>query len=138
MKTDYVLRRRALLGISALFCSTLLLFGCQDTETPVGPELGNVVVLQEGIAKGGHDKDGDGFPSNDDNCPVDANPGQEDFDGDGVGDACDNCPLDANPGQEDSDNDGIGDACDDDSGGDPPAATLSLAGSMYEVPPTKT
>ena len=46
MKTDYVLTRRALLGISALFCTTLLLFGCQDTEIPVGPELDTSAVSE--------------------------------------------------------------------------------------------
>jgi cysteine-rich repeat protein len=36
-----------------------------------------------------------------------------DRDGDGVLDEFDNCPDDANPGQEDLDEDGVGDACDD-------------------------
>ena len=69
-----------------------------------------------------------------DNCPMDANGGQEDADADGAGDVCDvcpndadddidgdgvcgdvdNCPDDANPGQEDADMDGVGDACEDD------------------------
>jgi hypothetical protein len=58
------------------------------------------------------DLDGDGVPGSCDNCPADANPGQEDEDGDGAGDACDNCLGLANVGQADGDADGIGDACD--------------------------
>jgi hypothetical protein len=37
---------------------------------------------------GGGDLDGDGAPDDADNCPYDANPGQEDCDGDAVGDLC--------------------------------------------------
>ena len=79
------------------------------------------------------DSDSDGIPDDEDNCPNDANPGQEDTDGDGPGDVCDDCPLDpdndldidgwcsdedncpdvANTGQEDADGDGLGDVCDD-------------------------
>jgi hypothetical protein len=75
------------------------------------------------------DSDGDGVLNGSDNCPNDANPGQEDTDGDGIGDACDappppdgdsdgipdtadNCPTVANAGQQDGDTDGVGDACD--------------------------
>ncbi|MCA9552240.1 MAG: VCBS repeat-containing protein [Myxococcales bacterium] len=38
---------------------------------------------------GSNDRDGDGIPDGDDNCPDDFNPGQEDSDLDGQGDACD-------------------------------------------------
>ncbi len=81
------------------------------------------------------DRDGDGVPDEEDNCPDTPNAEQVDLDGDGVGDACDplidrdgdgvaddsdNCPSDANSDQTDTDGDGIGDACDDfnDSDGD--------------------
>lgn len=73
------------------------------------------------------DRDGDGWYDRDDNCPNDANPGQEDTDGDGRGDACDhdndndsvldaedNCPGTSNASQEDLDADGAGDVCDPD------------------------
>jgi len=59
----------------------------------------------------GEDGDNDGLGALCDNCPDDANPGQEDSDGDGAGDACDNCP-EPNPGQADDDGDGLGDVCD--------------------------
>lgn len=45
------------------------------------------------------DPDGDGAPDGEDNCPGDANPGQDDGDGDGLGDVCD----------PDDDNDGVPD-----------------------------
>lgn len=90
------------------------------------------------------DKDGDGKPNDEDNCPNVANPGQEDededdigaacdpddqppivdTDGDGVDDGLDNCPVDDNGPTEgpnnqlDSDSDGHGDVCDVDIDGD--------------------
>jgi cysteine-rich repeat protein len=44
--------------------------------------------------------------------PVAPPPPPTDTDADGVPDATDNCPLDANPGQEDVDSDSIGNICD--------------------------
>ena len=78
------------------------------------------------------DDDGDGIMNDDDNCPDDANPGQENADGDDLGDVCDACPNDssndmdedgicgdvdncpeiANPDQTNQDGDDLGDACD--------------------------
>jgi subtilisin family serine protease len=43
----------------------------------------------DGLVDEGFDADGDGLPACDDNCPGDANPGQEDRDHDAEGDACD-------------------------------------------------
>jgi hypothetical protein len=72
------------------------------------------------------DVDGDTVPDWLDNCPQDANAGQQDGDGDGSGDACDpvdgdadgipdasdNCPKVSNADQANGDGDGAGDACD--------------------------
>lgn len=45
-----------------------------------------------------NDRDHDGIPNTQDNCPDVPNPQQTDADGDGKGDACDACPSDPNPG----------------------------------------
>jgi FtsP/CotA-like multicopper oxidase with cupredoxin domain len=92
----------------------------------VGDEVGGMLRFLSFSA--GADSDGDGVLDAVDNCPVNANPGQEDTDGDGIGDACDalpndfdndgvgdgvdNCPLTPNTDQADADGDGIGDVCD--------------------------
>jgi len=77
------------------------------------------------------DRDGDGVPDAQDNCPEQINDDQTDTDGDGVGDACDddvdgdgvadgddNCRLVPNADQTDTDGDGQGDLCDVDDDGD--------------------
>lgn len=65
------------------------------------------------------DKDGDGVPDSEDNCPTVFNPirpldidKQADSDGDGIGDACDKCPLTPGesctpPSSNDIDGDGV-------------------------------
>ena len=73
------------------------------------------------------DRDGDGIPDDEDNCPDISNPNQADLDNDGIGDVCDddrdddgipnagdNCPDVPNPDQADIDQDGQGDLCDPD------------------------
>lgn len=48
------------------------------------------------------DRDGDGVPNEEDNCPDEANPDQSDRDRDGVGDACDHMPTVHDPDNPDS------------------------------------
>jgi hypothetical protein len=105
-----------------------------NTCTPVGDEFdpctadahcaGDLVCIDDECRS---DRDGDGVPDEDDNCPDTPNPDQEDMDGDGDGDACDddidgdnhdndddNCPYVYNPDQKDTSQNGVGDACDPD------------------------
>ena len=53
---------------------------------------------QRRAARRTHDRDGDGYLNDEDNCPSISNPSQDDFDDDGKGDACDPCFEDPNPG----------------------------------------
>ncbi len=97
------------------------------------------------------DPDGDGIVNQEDNCPLEANPGQEDTDGDAIGDTCDddadgdgvsgdsdNCPATPNPGQADLDQDGIGDACDGDADGDGTEAVSDCDDLDPELSETQT
>jgi outer membrane protein OmpA-like peptidoglycan-associated protein len=99
------------------------------------------------------DKDSDGVPDVNDNCPDDKNADQKDTDGDGIGDVCeetaggdrdadgvpdvnDNCPDDKNADQKDTDSDGDGDACDADDDNDGFNDDLGAAGGACSVAPS--
>jgi hypothetical protein len=74
-----------------------------NTESFLAPGITGRVVLDFGnsfsvagtiFAVNGqplNDRDGDGVPDDEDNCPDVPNPDQSDGDGDGIGDACDDC-----------------------------------------------
>jgi hypothetical protein len=67
--------------------------GCSDTQ---------VDSDGDGICTAGASSSGPSSCTGSDNCPIDANPGQENFDGDDFGDVCD----------DDDDNDGFSDLAD--------------------------
>lgn len=77
------------------------------------------------------DRDNDGIPDEEDNCPDNYNRGQWDWDDDGLGNACDpdddndgvvdwedNCKWSPNPDQLNTDGDNRGDVCDNDDDND--------------------
>jgi cytosine/adenosine deaminase-related metal-dependent hydrolase len=88
------------------------------------------------------DSDSDGVGDACDPCPLTSGttctqPKADDLDGDGVANPDDNCPEDANAGQQDGDHDGIGDACEHavsiSSIRNPAASDHPTAGSLVEV-----
>ncbi len=66
---------------------------CDDADParfPGAPETCDGIDNNcDGVVDEGFDQDGDGLPACSDNCPADANPGQENRDADLQGDACD-------------------------------------------------
>lgn len=96
-----------------------------------GEDWLNYTLFVNGTPPVNDDRDGDGVNNSVDNCPDDANPGQNDTDVDLIGDACDNdidndgvpnvndnCEFVGNADQADLDNDALGNLCDDDRDGD--------------------
>ncbi len=71
-------------GWSVAFSGSTVVIGSYHDDDS-GADSGSAYVFEVGPT----DTDGDGVADGADNCPDDANPGQEDHDGDGEGDACD-------------------------------------------------
>lgn len=98
--------------------------GTPTGGTPTGG-AGGAMLEPDAFAGPPGDRDDDGVPDGEDNCPQAANNNQADADTDGAGDVCDNCPATTNADQADTDGDGVGDLCDlddDDADGVPGAA----------------
>lgn len=95
--------------IAALLLGALVASAC--TSGPLATPRDNSIIAGGEDDVGSSDLDKDGVPNAEDNCPVNANPGQQDGDHDGVGDVCDDCPNVADPEQPDENDNGQGDAC---------------------------
>ena len=86
---------------------------CRDlvcvTATAIDGADHDAIPLEAGVT----DRDGDGVPDDQDDCPDVKNSDQENEDGDRFGDACDPCPIsvDTNP-PDDADGDGVSGICD--------------------------
>ena len=93
---------------------------CNDGNININPGAteipGNSIDEDCDGSDGIVDTDNDGVADASDNCPNDANAGQEDDDADGVGNVCDICA--AGDDNADLDTDGTPDACDSDADGD--------------------
>jgi hypothetical protein len=86
---------------------------CQSGEVTTGAgDIALQIAVGDDCTFVVSDRDSDGIPDHEDNCPDDANTDQINGDQDTPGDACDNCPQFSNEEQIDSDGDGVGDACD--------------------------
>ncbi|MCP4708236.1 MAG: hypothetical protein GY869_06400, partial [Planctomycetes bacterium] len=81
----------------------------QDSILAIPSTFNDIITYHPDIYK--IDSDEDGSVDAYDNCPYNANPGQEDLDLDSTGNVCDNCPDAFNPAQEDINGNGIGDVC---------------------------
>ncbi len=92
---------------------------CPDVFNPIRPMDNGMQANADGDAAGdacdvcpldkdtstckkfdANDRDSDGKPNAEDNCPTLANADQADADSDGKGDVCDPCPNSANPGNQ--------------------------------------
>ncbi|HEY0250748.1 MAG TPA: thrombospondin type 3 repeat-containing protein [Kofleriaceae bacterium] len=81
--------------------------GARYSADSAGSLSGTCVEGSSGV-----DRDGDGIPDGQDNCPSIANPDQGNEDGDAYGDVCDPCPYLADATVVDADGDGLDDRCD--------------------------
>ena len=109
-KKKYLIeRRRAYISISNI---NPIIVKILSINNPSLIENTSLEVLSSNSQKVLQDRDEDGVPDQDDNCPEIFNPDQTNSDEDRLGDICDNCPSVNNPDQEDIDKDGVGDICD--------------------------